>query len=507
MKKQIVNPYLPFNVCEPDGEPHVFGDRVYVYGSHDEEGGNRFCKLNYEFYSAPVDDLTSWSSRGISYDKTNDPDYSEPGRFPDMYAPDVVKGNDGRYYLYYALSGGMYYGKLKSFTDHIHVAVSEKPDGPFRYHGCVRNADGTPYDRNITFDPGVINDDGVIRLYYGWAIDPYVKELNNAFMQKLQKPIFRIMAKVMIGKTKKQLKSEPLGINGAFTVTLADDMLTVTSEPKMVAPSRTDAIGTPWEKHGFFEASSIRKIGDTYYFIYSSEAQHELCYATSKYPDKDFTYGGVIISNGDIGYQGRKEKDKLAIIGNNHGSIEKINGKWYVFYHRQTHKTSYSRQGCAEEIQILPDGSIPQVEMTSCGLNGGPLVAKGCYNATIACNLTNGKMPHTERARRRKDIPYITNTGEERYITNIQNGTLVGYKYFAFTGETTLVLNVKCKGTGIFDVYTDEELMGSIEFHDCNVWTSKELSFKTEGRRALYFRFKGSGMAELLEFSFKSCRR
>lgn len=90
MKKQIVNPYLPFHVCEPDGEPHVFGDRVYVYGSHDEEGGNRFCKLNYEFYSAPVDDLTSWSSRGISYDKTNDPDYSEPGRFPDMYAPDVV---------------------------------------------------------------------------------------------------------------------------------------------------------------------------------------------------------------------------------------------------------------------------------------------------------------------------------------------------------------------------------------------------------------------------------
>ena len=49
MKKQIVNPYLPFHVCEPDGEPHVFGDRVYVYGSHDEEGGNRLCKLKYEF--------------------------------------------------------------------------------------------------------------------------------------------------------------------------------------------------------------------------------------------------------------------------------------------------------------------------------------------------------------------------------------------------------------------------------------------------------------------------
>ena len=38
-KKQAVNPYLPLNQYVPDGEPHVFGDRVYVYGSHDQEGG------------------------------------------------------------------------------------------------------------------------------------------------------------------------------------------------------------------------------------------------------------------------------------------------------------------------------------------------------------------------------------------------------------------------------------------------------------------------------------
>ena len=36
--------------------------------------------------------------------------------------------------------------------------------------------------------------------------------------------------------------------------------------------------------------------------------------------------------------------------GNNHGSIENINGEWYIFYHRQTNATSYSRQGCAEKI-------------------------------------------------------------------------------------------------------------------------------------------------------------
>ena len=49
---------------------------------------------------------------------------------------------------------------------------------------------------------------------------------------------------------------------------------------------------------------ACKKIGDTYYYIFSSQVNHELCYATSKYPDRDFTYRGVIISNGDIGYGG-----------------------------------------------------------------------------------------------------------------------------------------------------------------------------------------------------------
>ena len=31
MKQQIYNPYLPLENYIPDGEPHVFGDRLYVY--------------------------------------------------------------------------------------------------------------------------------------------------------------------------------------------------------------------------------------------------------------------------------------------------------------------------------------------------------------------------------------------------------------------------------------------------------------------------------------------
>lgn len=65
MKNQAFNPYLPLNTYIPDAEPHVFGDRVYVYGSHDKEGGETFCMLDYEVWSAPVEDLSDWSCHGI----------------------------------------------------------------------------------------------------------------------------------------------------------------------------------------------------------------------------------------------------------------------------------------------------------------------------------------------------------------------------------------------------------------------------------------------------------
>lgn len=54
MKKQVFNPYLPLDRYIPDGEPHVFGDRVYIYGSHDKEGGDNFSLLDYECWSAPL---------------------------------------------------------------------------------------------------------------------------------------------------------------------------------------------------------------------------------------------------------------------------------------------------------------------------------------------------------------------------------------------------------------------------------------------------------------------
>ena len=88
--------------------------------------------------------------------------------------------------------------------------------------------------------------------------------------------------------------------HGAMYTVLGKDMLTVVKAPEIVVPGAQYSKGTGFEGHAFFEAPSIRKHGSTYYFIYSSEVMHELCYATSDSPEGPFTYGGVIVSNCDL---------------------------------------------------------------------------------------------------------------------------------------------------------------------------------------------------------------
>lgn len=493
---QAFNPYLPLDTYIPDGEPHIFGDRVYVFGSHDREGGTSFCMLDYEVWSAPVNDLSDWRCEGTIYGAAQDPACGNGDRY--LYAPDVVQGNDGRYYLYYAMSGG------DRFTGPIHVAVCEQPAGRYEYWGEVRWPDGNCFDEDITFDPGVINDDGTIRLYYGWSLSTEVEgnpEMAKRLEHATRDELMDIEA-TLFGKSRQRLAAAERDCMGANVVALADDMLTVIDAPRRIVPGQFAATGTSFEGHAFFEASSIRKIGDTYYFIYSSQGSHELCYATSRQPDRGFVYGGTIISNGDIGYRGRASADRLAITGNNHGSIIELNGQWYVFYHRQTHKTTFSRQGCAEPIAIAPDGTIAQVEMTSCGLNGRPLMASGTYPAPICCNLTNGHMPHQNTDPIQGPLPHIDDDGETRFVSEIENGTTVGFKYFDFAGGMTLRLTVRGTGNGVFHARTEATPLAESPVSPSEEWVVSDTTITVKGTHALYLTYEGDGLVDLKEICF-----
>ena len=140
-----LNPFLPFSTYIPDGEPKVFGDRLYLYGSFDLFGSG-YCSRCYHAVSAPLSDLTDWTDHGISFTVDEIP-WSDAM----LYAPDALY-HGGKYYLFFCLSDG---------TEG--VAESDSPTGPFKNARQI-TLDGTP----ITgIDPSVLEDSG--RIFYTWG--------------------------------------------------------------------------------------------------------------------------------------------------------------------------------------------------------------------------------------------------------------------------------------------------------------------------------------------------
>lgn len=363
----MANPYLPSWEYVPDGEPRVFGDRIYVYGSHDRKDSIDFCDYKLKVWSAPVSDPTKWVCHGDifrsrdGHDSPSDVDWTDEL----LFAPDVVE-RGGKYYLY------AYIVNAKGC-----VAVADRPEGPFRLLSRYKYDIPNHYDNGTFIDPGVlVDDDGRVYIYCGYQ--------------------------------------------GSYMCELKDNMYEA-----VPGSYKLDIIPTA-EPHRFFEACSPRKINGTYYLIYSPQRGSCLDYATSDSPTGPFTYRGTIIDNG-IDFPG----------GNDHGSVCCINGQWYIFYHRMTNGTIMSRRGCVERIEILPDGTIPQVEMTSLGFEES-LNPYDFTPADTACVLKGGC--------------YITETSVfERPIVNVTDGCVMGWKYFDF-GEDfaskTMQIRLKLRGTG-----------------------------------------------------------
>lgn len=242
------NPYLPNWEYIPDGEPRVFGDRVYVYGSHDRVASEYFCDYKLKVWSASVDHLDQWICHGDAFHTRADKDHESATKEwseNELYAPDVVE-KDGKYYLYAYIVGA------KGC-----VAVSDHPEGPFSLLSqyIVTETNKKDLKEAIFIDPGVlVDDDGRVYIYCGYE-HSFMAEINADNMREIVKKSYK----------------------------------------KNIIP-----IDMPFE---FFEACSPRKINDTYYLIYSPRHGSRLVYATSKSPTGPFVYRGIIIDNG-IDYPG-----------------------------------------------------------------------------------------------------------------------------------------------------------------------------------------------------------
>ncbi|MDE7352233.1 MAG: family 43 glycosylhydrolase [Acetatifactor sp.] len=505
MKGQAFNPCLPGGEYIPDGEPRIFDGRVCLYGSHDRFGAPFFCANDYVCWSAPEDDLSGWRYEGVIYRKRQDPKNRLGLRL--LFAPDVVKGADGRFYLYYAFD----------FMGIMGVAVCDTPWGEFQFYGHVRYPDGKVWGRrkgdSFPFDPGVlVDDDGRVYLYSGFY--------------------FRVPAIVTGGKR--------LKFDGGYVLELEPDMVTIKAPQKLLFPKSGPGA---FENHEFFEASSIRKYEGRYYFVYSSRHNHELCYAVSSRPTEGFTFGGTLVSNGDIfldddkdsggenrsgetckggrrggSNQGWKESRAYNYIGNNHGGMLERNGEYYIFYHRQTNRSSYARQACAERLTRNSNGGFRQAEMTSCGLNGGPLTGRGRYEARIACNLWakegTGRYDGWNPKGRMKRHPYFTQQGRDgaadarQYIANMRDGAAAGFKYFRFESLRRIHVTLRGRAEGCLQVFADPEGSSLIARIPVSArgrdWT--EFSAQAQmgnGVSALYFIYSGRGSVDFLEFELE----
>ena len=408
------NPILPLTYHIPDAEAHVMPDgKLYIYGSYDEST-DVFCSNKYVVVS--TEDMKQWDISDVSFRGENVPwffdkeakkyqgvDWSNPTPFIKKMLENPLNEAEKEKFevhsegekkpLLFApdciSKNGKYYLYFCMQDDSEGVAIADNPDGPF--DNPVQLPCGG-------IDPAIFVDtDG--QAYYYWG------------------QLF------------------------AHGVKLNDDMISF-NEKDIIKNIVTE------EEHYFHEGSSMRKIKDTYYFVYSSIVNGKptsLSYATAKSPLGPFVYRGVIINN--------EWCDPAS--WNNHGSIEKVGDQWYVFYHRCSRGVQQYRRLCIEPITIHEDGSIDEVKMTSQGV-GAPFTNDEKIYAYQACELHGSVY-----------IGKCKDGGEQLMYIKEQDSAV--FRYITSTKRIQHA-SIEAAGKGCIEVYLDDNVVGSIEINGNGVF-------------------------------------
>lgn len=427
------NPYLPLWEYIPDAEPYVFEDpdnpgkyRLYVYGSHDTLK-TAYCGTDLVVWSAPVEDLSDWRCDGVIFESVVN------GTADVLYAPDVALVEENGKKTYYLYPNNQSWGRTTM------VCKSDRPDGPFEVvnwkEGSTTETEGV-----LGFDPAVfVDDDGSVYGYWGF-VESWWGKLDEDNMSSLKE-----------GETSKR------------NIPSYDQMTAFDYDPTQFNIVQDENVG----KWGFFEASSIRKVGNKYVFIYSRNGLPEeptgknysqLAYGYSDSPEGPWKWGGIIVdAMGEIIPNENGGYDRTFAGGNTHGSICEINGQWYVFYHRNLH--TYARQAMVEPITVewdeesVADGGEVRISMAEVTSNGFFIEGLNPYvkhSAGIVSYLTGGAGITPAYSEDTTTLP----------VVNIRNGVIAGIKYFNFDLDAptdgSKSLEVELKPLGIdaqIDVY------------------------------------------------------
>ena len=451
------NPYLPLWEHLPDGEPRVFEDpdnpgkyRAYIIGSHDITY-SAYCGSDIRMWSAPVEDLSQWRDEGPIFTHFVD------GQWDTMFAPDLVEVKDRQtgkktYYLY---------PHSRGWRRVPMVCKGDRPDGPFTpinltpdgrqcLPGSIIDFDPSVFVENITDKKDPDYDKGFrAYVFYGFQHSTAF-ELDQNTMYSMR-PGTELHDYFIPASSRYGVVRDPEG----------------TQYPALYK-------GQNPGDFNFFEASSIRQVGNKYVMVFSGysgpdyglgSTNSALRYAFGDSPLGPWRSGGVLVdSRGVVPNQDGTHLTTTNFAHNTHGSIEEINGQWYVFYHRPPRGFGNARQAMVAPVKItwdkkkVADGGVVRItgydpyikgnewtakasdgteytgaEVTSEGFQIFGLPPYNYYSAGYACYVTgnNWMQDNHDVWDNNMDLAGITNRG------------VVGFKYFGFGGLEKATKGVK----------------------------------------------------------------
>ena len=483
------NPYLPLWEHLPDGEPRVFEDpdnpgklRAYIIGSHDTNY-TAYCGSDIRMWSAPVEDLSQWRDEGPIFTHYVD------GQWDTMFAPDLVEVKDratGKktYYLY---------PHSRGWRRVAMVCKSDRPNGPFTPINLTEDGSQCLPGSLIDFDPSVFIEN---------ITDKKDKDYDKGFRAYVFYGFQHSTACELDQNTMYSKREGTELIDPFIPASSADGRLLDKegSEYKALYQGQNPL------DFNFFEASSIRQVGNKYVMVFSGYSGKEyglgntnsaLRYAFGDSPLGPWRSGGVLVdSRGVVVGEDGSQLITTNAGHNTHGSLQEINGQWYVFYHRPPRGFGFARQPMVAPVKITWDkkpvakGGVVKItgydpfakdnewiaaatdgntytgaEVTSEGFQIFGLPPYQYYSAGIACFMTGG----TNSNDWMQDNHDIWNNSMD--LAGITNTGIVGFKYFGFGGlaadtkglkafegtkvgdATKLNLNLTTSGHGAFKIH------------------------------------------------------
>jgi len=445
------NPYLPLWEHLPDGEPRVFEDpdhpgkyRAYIIGSHDVTY-TAYCGPDIRMWSAPVEDLSKWRDEGPIFS------WFVNGQWDTMFAPDLVETTDRQtgkktYWLY---------PHSRGWRRIAMVCKGDRPDGPFTPVNLTDDGTRCVEGSLIDFDPSVF-------------IEPVTNKKDPDYAKGYRAYVFYGFQH----STACELDQNTMYSKRPGTELIDPFIPAVSHDGRLLDKEGSEykALyqGQDPRDFNFFEASSIRQVGNKYVMVFSGYSGKEyglgntnsaLRYAYGDSPLGPWRSGGVLVDS--RGVVPNHDGSKLITTNaghNTHGSIQEINGQWYVFYHRPPRGFGNARQAMVAPVKIewdkkpvakggkvritgydpfAPDNEwtakasdgneYTGAEVTSEGFHIFGLPCYGYYSAGIACYMYG---PNSNQYM--QDNHDVWRNSMD--LCGLQNGSIIGFKYFNFEG-------------------------------------------------------------------------